>query len=226
MALRAPKWISQMIQSYKITKESDRFIGLILLGTFLFAGAVAFALTYLLITPLIVVNVISALLFGTLVALFVFGRRAQTSAYARIEGQPGAAAAVLGMLRRGWKTDPAIAFNKNQDVVHRLVGPPGIVLIGEGNPSRVKALLATERKKHERLAADVPVHEVVIGYDEGEVRLTKLVKHVRKIGRKVKPAEITEVLGRLRALDATRGAMPIPKGPVPTSMKGQRGNRR
>ena len=55
-----------------------------------------------------------------------------------MEGQPGAAAAALRMLRRGWKTDPAIAFTKQQDVVHRVVGPPGIVLIGEGNPNRLR----------------------------------------------------------------------------------------
>ena len=36
----------------------------------------------------------------------------------------------------------------------------------------------------------------------------------------------TDVLARLRALDAQRGALPIPKGPMPTSMKGMRGNLR
>jgi hypothetical protein len=42
----------------------------------------------------------------------------------------------------------------------------------------------------------------------------------------VKPAEITEVLNRLKALDANRSVMPLPKGPIPTSMKGMRGNMR
>ena len=49
--------------------------------------------------------------------LIVFGRRAQSAAITQIEGKPGAAAAALGMLRRGWKTEPAIAFTKQQDVV-------------------------------------------------------------------------------------------------------------
>ncbi len=62
-------------------------------------------------------------MIGTLAVLIVFGRRAQRAAYAQIDGQPGAAAAALGLLRKGWKTDPAIAFNKNQDIVHRVVGP-------------------------------------------------------------------------------------------------------
>ena len=39
-------------------------------------------------------------------------------------------------------------------------------------------------------------------------------------------AQVTDILARLRALDAQRGTLPIPKGPVPTSMKGMRGNLR
>ena len=49
---------------------------------------------------------------------------------------------------------------------------------------------------------------------------------MQKLGRQVKPAEMTDVLNRLKALDAQRGIMPVPKGPMPTSMKGQRGNLR
>jgi hypothetical protein len=130
------------------------------------------------------------------------------------------------MLKRGWKTDQVIAFNKQQDVVHRLVGPPGIVLIGEGNPNRLRSLMTSERVKHQRVASEAPIHEVVIGYGEGEVPLGKLNRHVTKMKREVQPAEITDLLARLRALDASRSNIPLPKGPVPTSMKGQRGNLR
>ena len=61
---------------------------------------------------------------------------------------------------------------------------------------------------------------------EGAVPLSKLVKHVRKLGRNVKPAEITDIKARLRALDANRSNIPLPKGPIPTSMKGARQNMR
>ena len=60
----------------------------------------------------------------------------------------------LGMLKRGWKTEPAIAITKQQDIVTRVVGPPGIVLIGEGNPNRLRPLLNSERRKHERVASE------------------------------------------------------------------------
>jgi hypothetical protein len=163
---------------------------------------------------------------GLLAALIVFGRRAQKSAYRQMEGRPGAAGQALGMLRRGWKTDPMIAFNKQQDVLHRVVGPPGIVLVGEGNPNRLRGLLTNERRKHERVAAEIPIHEVVCGNGEGEVPLPRLVKHVTRLGKNVKPAELTDVLNRLKALDASRSNIPLPKGPVPTSMKGLRGQMR
>ena len=49
---------------------------------------------------------------------------------------------------------------------------------------------------------------------------------LKKLGKAVKPAEMTDILNRLKALDANRSNIPLPKGPVPTSMKGMRGNLR
>ena len=223
--------ISQFRETYRMSKKSDPRIGLWILGAFLLVGALGFLVFFVLLPTgdtLLgrIIAVIGSLLFGTLAALIVFGRRAQRAAYRQMDGQPGAAAAALRMLRRGWKTDPAVAFNRQQDVVHRVLGPPGIVLIGEGNPNRLRQLLATERRKHERVAAETPIHEVVCGNGPGEVPLPKLVRHVQKLGRSVKPAEMTDILNRLKALDAQRSAIPLPKGPVPTSMKGMRGNLR
>ena len=217
--------LQQIAASYRLTKESDPRIGLVLVATFLVAGAVAFGV-FTLIPGSWILDVVIGVMFGLLAMLIIFGRRTQKAMYAQLEGRPGAAAAVLGSLRRGWKTDPAIAFNKNQDLVHRVVGPPGIVLVGEGNPNRVRALLVNERRKHERVVAEVPIHEVICGDGEGAVPVNKLVKHVSKLGRELKPAQMTDVLARLRALDANRSNVPLPKGPLPTSLKGARQNMR
>jgi hypothetical protein len=217
--------LKQIALVYKMTKKTDPRIGLILLGVFLLTAAIAFGV-FTLVPGSWIIDVITSVLFGVLAVLIVFGRRAQKSQYAQIDGQPGAAAAVLGQLKRGWKVDPGIAFNRQQDLVHRVVGPPGIVLVGEGNPTRLKSLLATERRKHERVASETPIFEVLSGTGEGAVPVPKLSRHVTKLGRNIKPSEMTDVLQRLRALDANRSNMPIPKGPVPTSMKGARGNMR
>jgi Domain of unknown function (DUF4191) len=223
--------IQQFRQTYTLTKKTDPRIGLWILGSFLVVGALGFVVFYFLLpskgTLGLVMAIVGGLLFGSLAALILFGRRAQKSAYAQMEGQRGAAGAALRMLRRGWRVyDEPVAITKQMDVVYRVVGPPGIVLIGEGNQNRLRQLMASERRKHERVAAETPIHEVVCGNGEGEVPLPKLVKYVQKLGRDVKPAEMTDIINRLKALDANRSAIPMPKGPVPTSMKGLRGNMR
>jgi hypothetical protein len=217
--------LKQIATVYRMTKQTDTKIGQILLGVFLVTALVAFAI-FLLLPGSWVFDLITAVLFGLLAVLFLFGRRAQKAQFAQIEGRPGAAAAALGVLRRGWKVDPAIAFNKNQDVVTRVVGPPGIVLVGEGNPHRLKTLLSNERRKHERVASEVKIHEVICGESEGAVPVSKISRHVSKLKRTLKPAEMTDVLARLKALDANRPNVPLPKGPVPTNLKGSRQNMR
>lgn len=222
--------LKQLTQTYRMSKKTDPAIGLWVLGALIAGAALGFLIMWLLPGDGLlstILSVVSALLIGTLCALIVFGRRAQKAAFSQMEGQPGAAAGALQMLRRGWKVDPVVGFTKQQDVVHRVVGRPGIVLVGEGTShNRVRQLLATERRKHERVVSEVPIHEIVCGRGEEEVPLPKLVRTVTKLGRSVKPADMTDILQRLKALDAQRGKVPLPKGPVPTSMKGMRSQQR
>ncbi len=218
------------MQTYRMAKRSDPRLGWIILGTFVVGAALGFTLMWLLPGDgalSLAISIAGGLMIGILLALLIFGRRAQKAAYSQMEGQPAAAAGALQMLKRGWKVDPVVGFTKQQDVVHRVVGPPGIVLVGEGSSqARVKQLMVTERKKHERVAYGVPIHEIIAGRGEGEIPLPKLVRHVQKLGRAVKPAEMTDILQRLKALDAQRGKLPLPKGPIPTSMKGMRSQQR
>lgn len=220
----------QFLQTYQMAKRSDPAIGRWVLGSALLGLVVGFAVFYLVAghrsTLGLVFTVIGALMTGVLAALIIFSRRAQKAVYGQMEGQVGAAAGALGLLKRGWTVDNAIAFTRQQDVVHRVVGPPGIVLVGEGNPGRLKALLTSERRRHERVVTETPVHEIIVGSDEGQVPLSKLTRHIQKMKRQVQGADLTDVIARLKAIDASRPAVPMPKGPVPTSMKGMRGNMR
>jgi len=212
--------LRQLRQAYRVTKQYDRFIGLVLLATFLVVGAVGFVVGWLLFHWIF--GIVLGLMFGLLGALIVFGRRAEKAAYRQVEGQVGAAAGALNILKRGWSVKPAVGFTKSQDVVHRVVGKPGIVLVAEGNPNRVRNLLAVEKKKHARIAGDVTITEVVVGSGDGQVPLPKLVKHVRKLPKALPPAQMTPLLNKLKALDAMRPQAPVPKGPVPTSARGAR----
>jgi hypothetical protein len=222
----------RLIEAYRITKRTDKRIGLICIAWALAAGLVVGAAFWVLIHP--IAGVITGVATAPLVFLIVFGRRAERAAYAQLEGRPGAAAAALGVLKRGWHLQTAVAVTKNQDLVHRVVGRPGIVLVGEGNESRVRHLLGVEKKKHARVAAETPIYDIVVGDSEGDgvVSIRKLSKHVSKLPRNLRPAEITDVLQRLKALDAARPQLPMPKGPMPTNlrqaraaMRGTRGGR-
>lgn len=153
-------------------------------------------------------------LLGILVSVILFGRFAQTAQYSTIEGQPGAAAAVLQSMRGGWTVTPAIAANRNMDVVHRAVGRAGVVLVGEGSPNRLPGLLAAEKKRIARVAFDVPVHDFQVGEAEGQVPLRQLQRKVMRLPRKLKGTEVADVNFRLKALPASLQA---PKGPMPRS---------
>ena len=164
--------------------------------------------------------VVAALLVGT----SIFGRRATSSMYAQVEGQPGAAASVLQTLRGDWRVTPAVGMTRNMDFVHRVVGRPGIVLIGEGSPAQLRQLIVDQKKKIGRVAPDTPIHDFVVGDDEGQVPLRKLQREVMKLPRVLKGGEIGAVEQRMRAIGGT--AMPLPKGPMPKAGRIPRGKMR
>lgn len=213
-----PGRLKQIRETYQLTKRSDPRIGLILAG--IFVGvlavfvAVGFAFGFLLFA--IPLGIAAALLTVTI----VFGRRAERSAYSQIEGQPGAAAAVLKSLRSGWFVTPAIAINKHQDCVHRVIGRPGVILVSEGPSSRVNQMLANERKRTARYVPEIEIIEIQSGNDEGQVPLPKLNRKLTKQKRNYKPAQVTEVRKRLEALAAQ--PMSAPKGPTPKSARAAR----
>lgn len=153
---------------------------------------------------------------GLFLSVFLFGRFAQTAQYSSIEGQPGAAAAVLQSMRGGWTVTPAIAANRNMDVVHRAVGKPGVVLVGEGSPNRLPSLLAAEKKRVARVAFDVPVFDFQVGNGENQVPLRQLQKKIMKLPRDLKGPQVADLNYRLKALQPSLQA---PKGPMPRNAR-------
>ncbi|MEY3148801.1 MAG: hypothetical protein RL029_75 [Actinomycetota bacterium] len=149
-------------------------------------------------------------------AFFYFTRMASSAAYASIEGEPGAAASVLMSIRKGWTVTPAVSVNKAQDMVHRAVGKAGVVLVAEGGFG-VRALLSDEKKKMERFAPGVPVHELVIGSGDSEISVRKLQKRMKKFPKKLSTVQVRELRARLKAVGGMNIA--LPKGPMPKNMR-------
>jgi hypothetical protein len=208
--------------NYRMAKEHDPKLGWILLGILALGIAITLGLIAAFGNPWTWAIVGSS---ATIVVLsLVFSRRAMSSAYRSIEGQPGAAVAVVqNMTKVGWTITPAVAANKQQDLVHRAIARPGIVLIGEGTSPALAGLMATERKRTARFVSEAPISEIIIGSEEGQVAIAKLDKHLRKMPKVLAPGEVTTLRKRLDALASA--PVPIPKGPMPKSGRVPRGGK-
>ena len=155
-------------------------------------------------------------MLGAIGAMVLFGRFAQSAQYKAIEGQTGAAAAILQNLRGGFTTTPAIAANRNMDVVHRTVGKPGVILVGEGSPTRLPSLLAAEKRRISRVASQIPIYDFQVGDGEGQVPIRELQKKIMKLPRNLKGQAVAELNFRLNALPQ---ALQMPKGPMPRNAR-------
>ncbi len=166
-----------------------------------------------------------AFMVALLVTTFVFGRRVQKTAFAGVEGQAGAGAAILNAMRGDWRVSPAVGINREQELCHRVLGRPGIVLVAEPGPSGVhrgtRNLIANEKRRLTRVVGDTPVYEVLVGDEEGQVPLRQLEKHFAKLPRNIKPKRVNELDAMLKALPSN--PLPIPKGPIPKSGRIPRG---
>jgi hypothetical protein len=200
--------------AYAVTKSVKPWIGIVLVATFLVVLAIGITLGIIFNHP--VYGGFVTIPVAVLAAMFLFTRVAGTAAYSNIEGQIGAGASVLMAIRKGWTTTPAVAVNRQQDMVHRSVGRAGIVLTGEGGFA-VRQMIQDEKKKAERFAPGVPITEIIVGDGDGQVSIRKLQKHVAKLPKKLSAHQMREVRARLKAVGGL--SMPIPKGPMPKGIK-------
>lgn len=226
-ATREPGRIRQLLSIYAATAKNDKSaVFLALLG--LLAPIAIGLLIASLVAP---GSTIAAILWGVLgglagvlIAMLIMSRRAEAAAYARFEGQPGAAGAVLNAaLRRGWRFSdmPVHVSPKTQEMVYRAVGPGGVVLIGEGSSrARVQAMVEDERRKVARIAPGVTTNAFyVIPGDDKSVPLAKLGRTILKLKRSLNRGEVSVVANRLDSIGLN---IPVPKGIDPNKMRASR----
>jgi hypothetical protein len=215
-ASRRETWRS-VRQAFTLTRKQDpKFLPYLILFSVL-AAAVLYLIVFF-VTDSPYYPIPFALFAFLIVGMLVFSRRAQSSMYSQAEGQPGAAGWLLQQQLKGeWRLTQGIAGTTQLDVVHRLVGRPGIVLVGEGAQHRVRGLIAQEKKKIARVAGDTPIYDVVVGTGDGELRLGKLNRHLIKLPNNLSKQEVAALDKRLAALGGAR--MPVPQGPMPQGAK-------
>ena len=205
------KNVGMMKQAYSLTRKNDPKLPWVMLIAFVVVAGLVELIGILFSIPIIMI--FPAVVSGLLAAMIVFGRRAQGSAYRQVEGQPGAAAWVLEGMRGDWRVTSGVAGTTQLDAVHRVLGRPGVILVAEGAPSRVRPLLAQEKKKLARIVGDTPIYDITVGDDDGQVPLKKLSTHVMKLPRNLSAAEVNALARRMSALGGPK--MPVPGGPLP-----------
>ena len=121
---------SQLWQAFTMQRQEDKRLlpymisaFVLIVGLAVAAGVLAGGITMIMVIPL-------GVMLGVLVAFIIFGRRAQRMVYRKAEGQTGAAAWALDNLRGKWRVTPGVAATGHFDAVHRVIGRPGVILIG------------------------------------------------------------------------------------------------
>jgi Domain of unknown function (DUF4191) len=205
----------QIFEAFKMQRREDKALIPWMLGSFLVIAGVVFGVGFILGLQWVLLPL--GIVLGVLAAVIIFGRRVQRTVYAKADGQPGAAGWALDNLRGRWRVTQTVAATTQLDAVHRVLGAPGVVLVGEGAAHRVKNLVAQEKKRVARLVGDTPIYDIVIGNDENEVPLRRLQPYLMKLPRNLKPAQVDALEAKLAAL-GNRGAA-LPKGPMPQGAK-------
>jgi len=210
---------SQLWQAFNIQRKEDKRLVPYMAAAFVAIVAISVVIGVLVGGFTMYTLIPLGVILGALVAFIIFGRRAQKSVYRKAEGQTGAAAWALENLRGKWRVTPGVAATGHFDAVHRVIGRPGVIFVGEGSPARVKPLLAQEKKRTARLIGDTPIYDVVVGNGEGEVPLSKLERHLTKLPANITVKQMDALESRLVALGSKIGPAAMPKGPLPGQAK-------
>ena len=214
---------SQIWQAFQMQRKEDKLLLPLMIGAVVVTALVLFGIGLLIGQEWFLLP--TGVLLGVLLAVIIFGRRVQKNVYAKAAGQPGAAGWALDNMRGQWRVTQAVAGTTQLDAVHRVIGRPGVILVAEGVPHRTKGLVAQEKKHIARIVGQVPIYEVLVGDEEGQVPLSKLQRHVTKLPRNIDKSQMETVEKRLAAL-ASRSGPAMPKGPMPKGAQQMKGMQR
>ncbi len=190
--------------------------------------------------PLVAVAVLLPLLAGTLMVTFggtwiwlpvglmaalaaamgVLSVRSNKAMMKEAENQPGAAASIIENMRGDWRVTPGLASTTQLDFVHLIIGKPGVILLGEGNPGRVRGLLGQEKRRLSKVIGSAELRDFIVGHDEGQVPMAKLRVTLMKLPRTLTGKEVNALDLRLKALSARPQ---MPKGAIPKNMRPPKG---
>ncbi len=218
-APKKARWYNNLADSYRIVARTYKWIpaAMIILPVVLIGGGVALGLT---VGPA-VMWIVTGVMMALLADMLLLSSLLRPAMYSQIDGTIGAVYAVISQIKRGWAvTEEPVQVTREQDLVWRMVGRPGVVLISEGPSSRVRPLLNNERKKVQRITQNAPVIFIESGHGDGQVPLKKLNRKLRGLKKELTKQEVPAVSMRLDAIGAKATA--IPRGVDPNNIRANR----
>src|SRR5262245_39979627 len=161
---------------------------------------------------------VAGVLLALLALMIVLNARFTKAQINELHGQVGAAAGIIEQMRGDWRVTPGLAVTTQEDMITLVIGRPGVVLVGEGNPARLRSMLGQEKRRLAKVIGTVEMRDLIIGDNEGEVPLKKLRMTLMKMPRTTSGAEVNALAARIRALQARPQ---MPRGAIPKHMRPQ-----
>jgi hypothetical protein len=209
--------LKQIGQVFSFTAKQDKWFIPLLVAAVLIPVALT-VLVVLLVGSLIWIPV--GLMLTLLAAVIVLNLRSNTAMMNAAEGQPGAAASLIENMRGDWRVRPAASSTTQFDMVHVVIGRPGVILLGEGQPQRVRVLLGQEKKRLSKVIGNAPLYDWVVGSEEGQLNIRKLRTTLTRLPRNLTGKDVNALDKRLGALMARPQ---MPKGAIPKNMRPAKG---
>ncbi|MEU7826519.1 DUF4191 domain-containing protein [Catellatospora sp. NPDC049133] len=151
-----------------------------------------------------------------LAVLIVLNLRSNTAMMNMMEGQPGAAGQLVEQMRGDWRVKQAVSATTQFDVVHLVIGKPGVILLAEGNPARLKPLLGEQKRRLTKVIGDAPLYDYIIGTEEGQLSIRKLRMTLMRLPRNLSGKEVNALD---RALTALNARPQMPRGQLPKEFR-------
>ena len=226
--------ISQIVKIYQFTYAEDKALPWLLAAAILVPTLIAVVICLLAHFGWLswILTVLLGIMVGLLLATMTLTRRSDRVGYAKMEGRPGAAAAVLSSISKAgfsFPQEPVWIDAKTKDAIWRGTGRTGVYLIAEGDYNRVNKAMNREEEKIRRITrgSAIPIYRISVGHGPDQVPLNKLQRTVVKKKIKLTATELETLNDRLVTLQKRQNALGMPKGIDPTrihvSRKAMRG---
>lgn len=212
--------LKQIGMVFKFTAKQDKWF------TPLAAGAVliplALTVAFFLLTDWGILVIPLGIMLALLALLIVLNLRSNAAMMNTMEGQPGAAVHLVSQMRGDWRVnvERPLAATTQMDVVHLVVGRPGVILLAEGHPARVRQMLGEQKRRLGKVIGDAPLYDFIVGNEEGQVSIRKLRMTLMKLPRNLSGKEVNQLD---RALTALTARPTMPRGQLPKEFRPPKG---